>query len=311
MPTGTTQGPEPPTPALGDYTGYLLRQAYARARDCARQVLPPGRHPGEAAILADLAAGGAASQRVLSERLRVNRTIMVRLVDRLEAAGLVRRDRNPRDRRSYALVLTAEGRQLLQAMEAAADRGEALLTIALRPEERRRLNQLLRRLISDLDASVASSSLADRNGFLITHAHYRLRERSDQALASLGVEPRHVAALAVVDTIEPAPQRSLASQLGVSDPVVVQLVDELERAGLVERHRNPQDRREYALQLTEDGRTRLGRARKALDAIQAEVTAQLGEVADHELKALLRKLLTAPPVARTRDHKQDPDLLEP
>jgi DNA-binding MarR family transcriptional regulator len=97
----------------------------------------------------------------------------------------------------------------------------------------------------------------------------------------------------------------------VSDPVVVQLVDELERAGLVERHRNPQDRREYALQLTEDGRTRLGRARKALDAIQAEVTAQLGEVADHELKALLRKLLTAPPVTRTRDHKQDPDLLEP
>src|SRR4029450_2684024 len=134
MPTGTTQGPEPPTPALAASPGYLPRRPYARARDCARQVLPPGRHPGEAAILADLAAGGAASQRVLSERLRVNRTIMVRLVDRLQAAGLVRRARNPRDRRSYALVLTAEGRQLLRAMEAAADRGEALLTIALRPE---------------------------------------------------------------------------------------------------------------------------------------------------------------------------------
>jgi uncharacterized protein with von Willebrand factor type A (vWA) domain len=86
----------------------------------------------------------------------------------------------------------------------------------------------------------------------------------------------------------------------VSGPVVVQLVDELERAGMVERHRNPQDRREYAEQLTEDGRTRLGQARKAVDAVQAEVTAQLGEADDHELRALLRRLLTAPPVIRTR-----------
>jgi DNA-binding MarR family transcriptional regulator len=316
MPTGTTQGPESEpatpafTPALADYTGHLLRRAFARARDCAQQVLPRGRHPGEGAILANLAAGGAASQQELSERLRVNRTIMVRLVDRLEAAGLVRRDRNPRDRRSYALVLTAKGQQTLRAMEAAADRGEALLTVALRPQERRRLNQLLRRLLPDPDAGVAAS-LADRNGFLITHAHYRLRERGDQALAPLGVEPRHFAALAVLDGIGPAPQRRLAGQLGVSGPVVVQLVDQLERAGLVQRHRNPQDRREYALRLTHDGRTRLGQARRAIDAVQAEVTAQLGHADGRELNALLRKLLTAPPVTRTRRDTQDPDLLEP
>jgi DNA-binding MarR family transcriptional regulator len=312
MPAGTIQGPEsePATLALADYTGHLLRRAFARTRDCAQRELPPGSHPGEGAILANLAAGGPASQQELSERLRVNRTIMVRLVDRLEAAGLVRRDRNPRDRRSYALVLTARGRQMLRAMEAAADRGEALLTVALRPGERRRLNQLLRRLLPDLDTGVASS-LADRNGFLITHAHHRLRERDDRALAPLGVEPRHFAALAVLDGIGPSPQRDLAGQLAVSGPVVVQLVDELERDGLVERHRNPQDRREYALRLTEDGRTRLGQARKAVDAVQAEVTAQLGEADDHELKALLRKLLTAPPVIRTRRGKQDPDLPEP
>jgi DNA-binding MarR family transcriptional regulator len=304
MPTGTTQGPEPEptpgfTPALADYTGHLLRRAYARARDCAQQVLPRGRHPGEVAILANLAAGGAASQQLLSERLRVNRTIMVKLVDRLEAAGLVRRDRNPHDRRSYALALTAKGRQTLQTMEAAADTGEALLTVALRPAERQRLNELLRRLLPDLEANVAAT-LADRNGFLITHAHYRFRERGDQALASLNLEPRHFAALAVMDGIGPSPQRSVAAQLGVSGPIVVQLVDELERAGLVERRRNPKDRREYALRLTKDGRTQLGQARTAVDAVQAEVTAQLGNAADHELNALLRKLLTAPRVTHTR-----------
>jgi DNA-binding MarR family transcriptional regulator len=97
------------TPPLAGYTGYLLRRAFARARDCAQQVLPPGTHPGEGAILTRLAEGGPASQQELSGRLHVNRTIMVKLVDRLEAAGLVRRERNTADRRCYALVVTPRG----------------------------------------------------------------------------------------------------------------------------------------------------------------------------------------------------------
>jgi DNA-binding MarR family transcriptional regulator len=131
-------------------TGALLRLML--------ELSPDERHrrrrihrSGRETFPANLAAGPPASQQELSERLLVNRTIMVRLVDRLEAAGLVRRDRNPRDRRSYALVLTARGRQVLRPMEGAADRGEARLTVALRPEERRRLNELLRRLLPDLD----------------------------------------------------------------------------------------------------------------------------------------------------------------
>jgi DNA-binding MarR family transcriptional regulator len=290
------------SPVLDQYTGYLLRRAYGRARDCAQQVFPPGTHPGEGAILTRLAEGGPASQQELSERLHVNRTIMVKLVDKLEAAGLVRRERNPRDRRSYALVVTPRGHQTLKAWGPAADRGEAQLTAALDPGEHQRLNHLLRQLLPEVVASMPPS-LTDRTGFLLTFAHDRMRQRGERALAPLGIEPRHFGALAILDASGPSPQQHLARQLGLSGPAIVQLVDELEQAGLVERRRNPSDRRQYALRLTDAGRARLRRAREAADAVQAEVAAQLGEAGDRELRALLRKLLTAPPVPVARPRR--------
>jgi DNA-binding MarR family transcriptional regulator len=287
------------TPPLAGYTGYLLRRAFARARDCAQQVLPPGTHPGEGAILTRLAEGGPASQQELSGRLHVNRTIMVKLVDRLEAAGLVRRERNTADRRCYALVVTPRGFEAIDAWGQAADKGERQLVAALGAGEHRRLNELLRGLLPDLEAAMPAS-LAGRTGFLLTFAHERARQRAEEALAPLGIEPRHFGAMAVLDASGPSPQRHLAAQLGLSGPAIVQLVDELERAGLVERRRNPSDRRSYALRLTPAGRERFQRARQAMDGVQAELAAPLGEAGDRELRTLLGKLLTARPVPAAR-----------
>ena len=42
--------------------------------------------------------------------MRVDRTTMVAIVDELEAAGFVDRQRNPEDRRAYALEATDAGR---------------------------------------------------------------------------------------------------------------------------------------------------------------------------------------------------------
>jgi DNA-binding MarR family transcriptional regulator len=48
----------------------------------------------------------------LSRRLELDAATLSRLLKRLEAAGLVRRDRNPDDERSLAIGLTARGREL-------------------------------------------------------------------------------------------------------------------------------------------------------------------------------------------------------
>ena len=51
----------------------------------------------------------------LQERSLFTRSGMTRLVDRVEAAGFVRRERVPGDRRGVAVVLTDEGRRAYEA----------------------------------------------------------------------------------------------------------------------------------------------------------------------------------------------------
>lgn len=54
------------------------------------------------------------SQRELADRLVVDRSNVTGLVDRMEAAGWVRRADDPGDRRVYRVQLTAAGRKLWQ-----------------------------------------------------------------------------------------------------------------------------------------------------------------------------------------------------
>jgi DNA-binding MarR family transcriptional regulator len=121
--------------------------------------------------------------------------------------------------------------------------------------------------------------------------------------------PGDGALLELLDAGGPRSQQDLGERLRVNRTIMVKLVDRLEQAGLLERHRNPQDRREYALRLTPSGRRRLRQAREVMEAVQAEVTEQLGQSDHRQLNALLRQLLTAPPVTATRSRTgQDPDL---
>lgn len=52
----------------------------------------------------------------LAEQVTLSRTGLSRLVDRLEAAGLLRREPAPEDRRGSYVVLTAAGAELLRRM---------------------------------------------------------------------------------------------------------------------------------------------------------------------------------------------------
>ncbi|MGP4025710.1 MarR family winged helix-turn-helix transcriptional regulator [Actinomadura sp. 3N407] len=61
----------------------------------------------------------------------------------------------------------------------------------------------------------------------------------------------------------PLSQREVAERLSMDAGDLVGIVDALEEAGHVERRRDPGDRRRYALEITEDGRTSLG---ESLDA---------------------------------------------
>jgi DNA-binding MarR family transcriptional regulator len=287
------KSPSPVVPALAGYTGHLLRAAYVAALDHAREQLPADSQPREFGILAVLATTGPRSQQELGELLGVNRTIMVTIVDRLEAAGLVERRRNPADRRSYALQPTDHGLAALARLAPAVQEAEAGFTAPLQAEGRERLNVLLRMLLAGLGHE-PPAPLADRTGYLLAAAHRRARERFDAALDPLGIQARHFGALATIAASAPCTQQRVAEQLGVSGPVVVQIVDELERQGLVERRRNPDDRRSYALEPTAQGRAALRSSMAALDEVSAGLAEPLGAEGDEELRTLLRRLLGLP-----------------
>jgi DNA-binding MarR family transcriptional regulator len=284
------RGAPPVVPALAGYTGHLLRAAFVAAQDYARARLPGDAQPREFGILTVLASTGPRSQQQLGELLGVNRTSMVQVIDRLEGAGLLERRRNPADRRSYALQPTDEGLAALTRIGPAVQEAEAGFTAPLGKTGRERLNALLRKLLASFGHE-PPEPLAERTGYLLAAAHRRVRDRFEGALDPLGLEARHFGALATIAASAPCSQQLVAEQLGVTGPVVVQIVDELERKGLVERGRNPADRRSYALQPTAKGRASLRHTTAIVDKLAAEIAQALGNRGDEELKTLLRKLL--------------------
>jgi DNA-binding MarR family transcriptional regulator len=245
---------------LTDYTGFLLRNAFVHITR-------------------------AVTQQELVARLNVNRTVMVKLIDSLEAREWVARVRNPSDRRAYALEATPAGREALTEMLPRLEEAEARITAPLSAAETERLKTLLRALIDD-----APEVLAARLGFLITKTHHRFHERANAEVAPLGIQIRHFGALKQLAGGVPS-QRELADRLSVSTPVIVELVDALEARGLVERRRDPSDRRSNVIVVTPEGRTAVDEATERLTAANGELTAPIGEDGDRELRTLLKKLL--------------------
>lgn len=83
----------------------------------------------------------------LSSKLVLSTGAMTNRLDRLESAGLIRRERDPEDRRSVIVRLTERGDQVFEEAMVAQAKEESRVMSALKPEELRRLNQLLRKLI--------------------------------------------------------------------------------------------------------------------------------------------------------------------
>ncbi|HSS68348.1 MAG TPA: MarR family transcriptional regulator [Nocardioidaceae bacterium] len=277
-------------PALHDYTGYLLRRAFVKASGIAQECMPDDAHVREAAVLAIIEEHGALSQRELSDLTHVNQTLIVKLVDVLEHKGWVRRDRSPADRRSYALAISAAGKHARTALDADLDRGEADLTQNLTRDEVDELRTLLTRLL-DGDQALLVASLANRTGYLIAHAHRRLRARAEGMLEPLGLHPRDFGALSALAESQPCSQNALALRMGITPPAALGLVDELEARGLVARARKAGDRRFYDLTLSERGGEVLAQARKLAARAQADIVEHLGHDGDERLRVLLKKLI--------------------
>jgi DNA-binding MarR family transcriptional regulator len=88
-------------------------------------------------------------------------------------------------------------------------------------------------------------------------------------------------------------QRELADALGMHAPRLVALIDDLEARGLVERRRDPRDRRNYAISLTEAGAEMWRKVSKVARQHERALTAALDEKESAQLASLLRRIADA------------------
>ncbi len=118
----------------------------------------------------------------------------------------------------------------------------------------------------------------------IMHVAAALRHHQDSEIAALGLTPAVARALYELDPDHPLPARELAGQLRCDRSNVTALVDKLERAGLVERRADPDDRRQRTLVVTEAGRRMRDRVHgvlsdsRLLAGLSTEELAALGEL---------------------------------
>ena len=130
----------------------------------------------------------------------------------------------------------------------------------------------------------------DDFGFLLVQLGFHIARTFKERLAPLGLEPRHFGMLTRLAANEGKSQQAIGELIGLNPTRMVFLVDELEQRGLVERRRNPADRRSYALYLTEPGRAKLREAQQAGSGHDHQLGASLTGAQRKQLTALLRRL---------------------
>jgi MarR family transcriptional regulator, transcriptional regulator for hemolysin len=143
-------------------------------------------------------------------------------------------------------------------------------------------------------------------GFLLVRIAEDVDRRFVAALAELGLRPRELRTLVLVDRHPGMSQRALAERLAMDPGNLVALLDGMDARGLLVRERDPADRRRSTLRLTRAGERLLARASDATHAVEDAV---FGALSDDERAAFTRTALRV--FAGSNPGAVPPALLEP
>jgi DNA-binding MarR family transcriptional regulator len=126
--------------------------------------------------------------------------------------------------------------------------------------------------------------------FLLKRLGMAAKEQAFDAYEEAGLHPYHHAILAALDEGSRETQGAIAEALGYDKGQLVGLLDELEEAGLIERKRDPADRRRHVVRMTPAGRKTLERLRKLSARLENDFLAAIDDADRRELHAILLRL---------------------
>ncbi|MEB2493908.1 MarR family transcriptional regulator [Peribacillus frigoritolerans] len=124
--------------------GFLLGKALQQMESkFAEGLIPFDINSRQYGVLLFVQENPYSSQKDISENLQIDRTTMVSHIDHLETLGFVERTRNPNDRRSYSLLITEKGNDVLDSRWEFLANVESEVLAPLNQQERELLKDFL------------------------------------------------------------------------------------------------------------------------------------------------------------------------
>jgi DNA-binding MarR family transcriptional regulator len=132
-----------------------------------------------------------------------------------------------------------------------------------------------------------AKELLASSGFLLARLGFGFKARAIAGLEQAGFDPYHYSVLATLGEGARETQATIADALGLDPSRLVAVLDSLEERGLVERQRDPHDRRRHVVRITALGKRNLVRLRELTNQLEDDFLAPL----DLQDRATLHSLL--------------------
>ena len=129
-----------------------------------------------------------------------------------------------------------------------------------------------------------------RLGYVLRRAQMAVFRDFFAAFEAFDIRPAQYSILTVIECNPGLKQSEVSEALGIQRTNFVAMVDELQRRGLVRRDPAPNDRRSYALVLTEAGRRLMGELHEVAERHEQRIADAIGAETHRRMFATLWKI---------------------
>jgi DNA-binding MarR family transcriptional regulator len=138
--------------------------------------------------------------------------------------------------------------------------------------------------------STGIAALDERIPFLLSQLGSHVASEFQRRMSKIGIQPRTFAVLMALASQDGQSQRQLSARLDIHRNAMVSVIDALEEDGLVKRMAHPEDRRAFAITLTDQARALLPDLDLAANDLENMVAAPLSTAERKTLRELLQRI---------------------